>query len=351
MHIKKTTIFAFLLVFTLMSLIIGCGGGAEQPAASSGASEGGQAAAPQETAAPEPEAIDFPTKDVTFIVPVSPGGGMDATARLLVKYWEEHLGGKMIVENITGAEYNNAIFAMLKAEADGHQVIMLPGVIINQLLDDSIPYDLNEFGWIGRVSSNRLITVASNKSGLKTIEDIQKLGDTVAGVTGISSSQTVAQLLMAKEIGINVSPVTHKGTAESVLSTVRGDTDWTVATEVTLVNHIQNGEVVPLFIGGGEERFPDLPDTPTLNELGYPEADSLMGFHRIVATNPETPEPVLKALRDSFEKAVNDPRFAEDLKKLNDKPDYLNGEDTAALVKANIDLIAPEMEYIKSFKK
>lgn len=291
---------------------------------------------------------NFPSREVRFIVPVAPGGAIDTSARLLSEYWEKHLGGKMFVENIAGAEYNNAIFSMLKSKPDGHTVVIFPGVIANQLLGKA-NYDFREFSWLGRISQSFQVGIASPKSGIRSLGDLQRRDIVKASVTGLSSSQTIGQLLSAKEMGFKVRPIMHKGATPMILSVIRGDADWSTAADITIFPYIQNGDVVPLWVAS-EKRLPQLPDTPTLHELGYPEVAKIVGFHRIVATNPDTPQEIVDVLRKSFKAAVEDPDFVREYAKLGDLPSYLSGDETAKLVEEQLNLFAKSVEYLQSFK-
>lgn len=347
-----TKMVCSLLVLALVMMLAACGGASDNSKNASNTDSKAGSAAGKDNQAPaegekKPE-VKFPAKEIKFIVPVSPGGGMDTSARMLAKYWEKHLGGTIVVENMPGAEYNNGIYGMLKAKPDGHTVITFPGVIINQLFG-GVDYDMKKFGWIGRISDSSQVAVVSKKSGIKSLDDLKKMETVKAGVTGLSSSQTIGQLLTAKEMGFKVQPITHKGATEAILSAIRGDADWTTAPDVTIIPYIKNGDVAPLWVAA-EKRLKDLPDTPTLAELGFPKLTEVVAFHRIVATNPGTPPEILKKLQDSFKKAVEDPKFIEEYSKLGDPPSYLSGEKTAELVKDSLDAIKPNVDYLKSFK-
>jgi tripartite-type tricarboxylate transporter receptor subunit TctC len=346
----KTGFSILLLIFIL--IISACGGNSKTPASGTN-SPASETAAPASAApaseTPAAKEVKFPTKNIKFIVPISPGGGMDTSARLLAKSWEKETGVKVIVENIPGAEYNNGIFAFLKEPADGHTVILFPGVIINQLFRD-MNYDLNKFAWVGRVSSSAQVGVASKKSGIKSLPELIKKGTVKAGVTGFASSQTIGQLLSAKEMGFKPQPITHSGATEAVLSVIRGDSDWTTAPDITMIPYIQSGDVVPLYVAS-QERLKTLPDVPTLVELGFPKVVDIVAFDRIIAAHPDTDPAILKQLRESVKKAMEDPVFIEEYKKLGDAPNYLSGEQVAENVKKALELIAPNVDYINSFKK
>lgn len=290
----------------------------------------------------------FPTKEIRFIVPVSPGGGMDTAARMLSRYWEKYLGGTIVVQNIPGAEYNNAIYALLRSKPDGHTVITFPGVIANQILAGA-DYDLTKFGWIGRIAESVQIAFTSKQSGIKDLADLKKKQVVKAAVTGLSSSQTIGQLISAKVMGFNVRPITHKGSTPMILSIIRGDSEWSTNADTSTFPYIKSGDVVPLWVTSAK-RLKQLPDTPTVHELGYPEVTKITGFHRIVGTNPGTSPEILKKLRDSFKKAVEDPEFVKEYSKLGNPPAYLSGEGTARLVKEQLDLFRPHVDYLKSFR-
>lgn len=298
------------------------------------------------TSAEQPK---FPGREVRFIVPVSPGGGVDTSARMLAKYWEKYLGATIVVENIAGAEYNNAIYALLKSKPDGHTVITLPGVIANQILTGA-DYDLAKFSWIGRISESVQIAFASKQSGVEKLEDLKKKDVVKAAVTGLSSSQTIGQLISAKMMGFNVRPITHKGSTPMILSVIRGDADWSTNAATATLQYIENKDIVPLWVSA-KQRLPQLPNTPTVVELGYPSVLKVTGFHRIVGTRPGVPADIMKKLRDSFEKAVKDPAFVKEYAKLGgEETGYLSGEETAKLVKEQLDLFKPYASYLKSFQ-
>lgn len=351
--LKTSTKIMFSVLLSIAILMLTACGGTKQTSGSGSEGKQNQTAAKTENAKADngkkSENVKFPVKEIRYIVPVSPGGGMDTQARILARYLEEKLGTKVIVENIPGAEYNSGIFAMLKEKADGHTVIQLPGVIINQLLSD-VNYDLKQFDWIGRISESSQVAVVSKKSGIKDLKGLQKLETVKAAVTGLSSSQTVGQLISAKEMGFKVRPIGHKGASEAILSVIRGDADWTTAPEITMMPYVKNGDVIPLWVAS-DKRLPNLPNTPTLIELGYPQLNKIVAFDRIVAAKPGTPPEVLKKLRDTFKAALADPRLIEEMKKLGDVPSYLPGEATAVKVKDALDLIKPHVDYLKTFKK
>ena len=80
----------------------------------------------------------FPSKAITFVVPVSPGGGFDTATRMIVPYLKKYLPGQpnVIVKNAPGGEWNIGIGKIYRAKPDGHTIgiLNLPGNAVNQVL-------------------------------------------------------------------------------------------------------------------------------------------------------------------------------------------------------------------------
>ena len=103
-----------------------------------------------------PVQAKFPSKSITYIIPVTPGGGFDTASRMLIPYLKKYLPGNpnIIVRNIPGGEWSIGINKMYRARPDGHTVCILnlPGNAVGQVLGTA-KYDLNKIKWIGKRNS------------------------------------------------------------------------------------------------------------------------------------------------------------------------------------------------------
>jgi len=171
----------------------------------------------------------FPSKTITYIVPVAPGGGFDTFTRLIVPYLEKYLPGNpnIVVKNIPGGDWNIGISKMYKAKPDGYTVCVLniPGNAISQVLGTAT-YDLRKINWLGNIDEVTTVTALSKKWKGKTIEDLKKTPEIIAGTVGLSSTDALGSMVASQRIGLKMRFIPHDGSQLSILSAVRGDVDW-----------------------------------------------------------------------------------------------------------------------------
>ncbi|MFB0506248.1 MAG: Bug family tripartite tricarboxylate transporter substrate binding protein, partial [Thermodesulfobacteriota bacterium] len=131
----------------------------------------------------------FPSKTITFIVPVTPGGGFDTVTRMLVPYLRKYLpkNPNIIVKNAPGGEWNIGINKMYRSEPDGHTIgiLNLPGNAVNQVIGTA-KFDLNKITWLGNISQVIYVTALSTKSKYRTVEDLKKAPEVTSGVVGLA---------------------------------------------------------------------------------------------------------------------------------------------------------------------
>lgn len=311
------------------------------------------ACAPAPAPTPTPAAPKFPTKDITFIVPVSPGGGYDTNARILAPFLKKYLPGQpnVVVKNVPGGEWRLGIMEMYKSPPDGHTICTfnIPGNVIGQVTGQA-EYDLNKVAWIGRTTDTIYVWAFSPKSNLRSLDDLRKAAQVKSGVVGLTSTSALAAIFAAREIGFKVKPINHDGSQEAILAAVRGDVDMVIFPYPSLRKFIVESKDLTPFAVFAKERLKDLPDTPTIVELGYEALLLVAGTEYMVGTVPGTPPEILKIWRDAFDKAVADPEFQkmmQDQLKLPAHP--LNGEQTAERVKNAIAVFSKYKDLIMEY--
>lgn len=292
----------------------------------------------------------FPKKEITLIVPYSPGGGYDTAARMLAPYWEKYLPNdvKIVVENKDGGNGNVALGELTKAKPDGYTVALvnLPGHFVNQVLDKA-SYDLTKFSYVGNITKTIYVAGASKKSGFKSLEDLQDSKEVVSGITNISSTDGLGVLIAADKLGVKVKTINHKGSTEAILSATRGDIDWVQYPVESLQGSFESGELQPLWVYN-DERLPDLPDVPTIKELGHEELLDSIAMYRAIAAPEGTSEEVLTILRESFMKAVNDEEYKQ---KVEESGALWNPGDYQQVEKAvndAVDMLTPYKDLLEA---
>ncbi len=287
--------------------------------------------------------ISFPEKDITFIVPSSPGGGFDTAARILAPYLQKYLPNdvRVVVENRPGSDWQVGINQVINARPDGHTIgiFNVPGNVLGQVTGTA-RYDLNDISWIGRINEITFMTLTGKDSKYKSLQDLQNGEGIKAAVGGISSTGSLGTMMAGQEVGIDLELVPHDGSTEAILSVVRGDVDWTQQQYEAVASYIESGDLIPLWTYT-KERLPELPDTPTIAELGYESLIDMANGHRLIGTTPNTPKEIVAILEDALLKALDDPEFIEDMNKVDIPVNPVGAEEASRIMKNNIEKWMP----------
>jgi tripartite-type tricarboxylate transporter receptor subunit TctC len=296
------------------------------------------------------QAADFPEAGSTIkiVIPNSPGGSTDTSARLFADALSKSLPNNpnVIVENKTGGNGMIALKDVMNADADGYRLGILEAtsVVLPVVLEDR-DYDPLAFAWIGQINNPLYLAVASKASGLTSIEDVRNAGKVLvqASTGGRLDGSTLGARLTAKAFGFEMKSVPHDGASEAVLSAIRGDADWMQGTFPTI--YAQIDDVTPLWTYT-KERISELPDVPTVVELGHEELLKLNGLQLVLTAPPGTPEDILTTLSAAAEQAFQSEAFQAGMAKANQHAEWLNAEEPRALISDKIDLFSAAKEEL-----
>jgi len=328
---NRVRIIFLLLGIVAMVSLAACGGSKKE---TSKAPAGGDRAAKQAAAK-----TDFPAKDVTYVVPVSPGGGYDTYSRILAPFLEKNLPKKVnvVVKNVPGGEWRLGISEIYKAKPDGYTlgIFNIPGNVVSQIMGTS-DFDLNKITWIGRMTDTVYVAALSPKSKIKTLDDMKKADVVKAGVVGLSSTAGLSALITAQEIGFKLNPINHDGSQEAILSAIRGDVDLVIYPYPTLDKFIVGSkDLTPIWVYA-DKRLPALPDVPTITEVGYPKLLDTVRMDYLVGATPGLPDDVAKIWRDAFQKAMADPDLQTMMKDAKQPANPTADKKAAEIIKNSI---------------
>jgi len=257
-----------------------------------------------------PDAPDeYPTQEITVIVPYTAGGPTDLAARTMGAHLEKALGQPVIVENLPGAAGSVAMNELVASEPDGHTLTLVaaPATVVTPMIQD-VPYDAASFVTIGvitEVPSVLAVAGGSEFADAAAFFDAarQRPGELTVGTPGATTSQAIELRRLANDYGVQVTVVPFNGNAELIQAVLGGTVD------AVLVNVSQDiraqfdaGAFRPLAISPAE-RVDYLPDVPTLAELGFPEltySTSLFGLGAPAGTPPEIVSRLEAAMRDGL---------------------------------------------------
>ncbi|WP_158737762.1 tripartite tricarboxylate transporter substrate binding protein [Alteribacillus sp. YIM 98480] len=302
MKSKTRLLFFLMLILFMVAFTTACG---------NDQAENSEADGPEDNEVEsDADTESFPEKDVTLVVTHSAGGSVDNVARSIQPYLQEHLGVSVVVENREGAGGNIARQEVFKEDPDGYTLLVTlsPSIQMGEIVEDGNFNTLEMtpiYNWHG---DDAFVVAVHEDAPYESYEDLlneSKENDIAIGGAGNGSAGHLSSLVVQETGGIEHTYVPYDSGAEAAKGVLGGETDAVVTPGANALN--QDG--LKILASLSSERLSILPDTPTLEELGYEGAivPSLGGAFG----PPGVPEERVEILEEAFEKAVNEPEFIE----------------------------------------
>ena len=264
------------------------------------------------------KAAGYPERPVKIIVPFAPAGPTDIMARILVAHLGDAIGGTLIVENKPGAGGNIGIGAAAHAEPDGYTLLITSSAyVVNPGLYAKIPYDpYLDFAPIAELGTSPNVILIDPKLGVKTIADLiarakANPNELNYASPGIETTPHLSGELFKIVGGIQITHVPFSGAGPAVQAVLSGTTQIAFAALPPARPHIESGALKALAVTGARRWF-DLPDVPTMVELGYTDfiSDTFQGF----LAPAKTPPAIVALLSTKSIEILKTPAIAEQLR-------------------------------------
>jgi tripartite-type tricarboxylate transporter receptor subunit TctC len=260
----------------------------------------------------------YPERPVKIIVPFAPAGPTDVMARILVTHLADAIGGTLIVENKPGAGGNIGIGAAAHAEPDGHTLLITSSAyVVNPGLYAKIPYDpYTDFAPIAELGTSPNVILIDPKLGVNSIPDLiarakANPDELNYASPGIGTTPHLSAELFKIVGGVQITHVPFSGAGPAVQAVLSGTTQIAFAALPPARPHIESGALKALAVTGAHRWF-DLPDVPTMVELGYTDfiSDTFQGF----LAPAKTPPAIVKLLSTKSIEILKTPAIAEQLR-------------------------------------
>jgi tripartite-type tricarboxylate transporter receptor subunit TctC len=264
------------------------------------------------------KAAGYPERPVKIIVPFAPAGPTDIMARILVAHLGDAIGGTLIVENKPGAGGNIGIGAAAHAEPDGHTLLMTSSAyVVNPGLYAKIPYDpYTDFAPIAELGTSPNVILVDPKLGVNSIPDLiarakANPDELNYASPGIGTTPHLSAELFKIVGGIQITHVPFSGAGPAVQAVLSGTTQIAFAALPPARPHIESGALKALAVTGARRWF-DLPDVPTMVDLGYTDfiSDTFQGF----LAPAKTPPAIVELLSTKSIEILKRPAIAEQLR-------------------------------------
>jgi tripartite-type tricarboxylate transporter receptor subunit TctC len=240
-------------------------------------------------------AAGYPDRTVRIIVPFAPGGPTDIMARVMGTHLGEAVGGTFIVENRAGAGGNIGIGVADHADPDGYTLLITSSAyVVNPGLYAKIPYDpYKDFAPIAELGTSPNVILVDPKLGVNSVAELvahakANPNELNYASPGIGTTPHLSGELFKIVAGVNITHVPFPGAGPAITAILSGTTQVAFAALPPAHPHIVSGALKALAVTG-EHRWFDLPDVPTMIELGYKDfiSDTFQGFLAPVKTPPE----------------------------------------------------------------
>ena len=284
---------------------------------------GSAAALAATTAAPvaraQAQAPDWaPSRPIRFVVPFAAGGATDVVARVLAERMTERLGQPVVVENRAGSGGNIGVESVVRAPADGTVILMgTTGTLtINQHLYGSMGFDpAKDLAPVGMAFATDHVLIVNPNLPARTAQEFlawlrANPGKASFGSAGSGSSTHMVAELFRAAAKVEVTHIPYRGSAPALNDTVAGNVQFMLDQLPSAIGQIQGGRVRALATTG-PRRTSQLPDVPTMKEIGLPDAEAT-SWGAVMAP-VGTPAPAILRLNAVLREALADPKIGERL--------------------------------------
>jgi tripartite-type tricarboxylate transporter receptor subunit TctC len=254
---------------------------------------------------------DYPTRQITAVVPFAAGSASDVVSRVLFAQMAKSMGQTIVVENRPGAGGNNGTADVAKAVPDGYTILGSGSgpMAANVTLYNELGYDpRKDFEIISPFARFTIVVAASNKLPVNTLQELIAYGKEHPGLNygsvGIGSSQHLAGEFFSQLTGVKMTHVPYKNIGQYVPDMIAGDVplgfQWYPNVAAAL-----NANGAKALAVAGTSRLDALPNTPTAKEAGLP--DYLVSGWFALSVPKGTPAAIVDKLNDELKKALADP--------------------------------------------
>jgi tripartite-type tricarboxylate transporter receptor subunit TctC len=264
-------------------------------------------------------AQDWPSRQVTIVVPFIAGSTPDSLARIVADSLQQKLSQPFLIENRPGASGNTGTAAVAKAAPDGHTlgVSIVGPLVINHLLFAKMPYETGkDIAPITILAAQpSVLTIAPNVAAdgvASLLAALKREPDKFTfGSIGRGSLSHLAMASLAMKAGVAVVHLPFAGSPAAVTALLRGDVQMAVLPAASVAPQAGPGKLRLLAVTS-PQRSSLLPDLPTLREAGIAgvEADAWVGLIAPAGTS----EAVLAKIHGAVIAVLGEPALVEKLK-------------------------------------
>ncbi|HSQ05580.1 MAG TPA: tripartite tricarboxylate transporter substrate binding protein, partial [Burkholderiales bacterium] len=260
---------------------------------------------------------NYPARAIRLVVPSSPGGGTDITARIIAPKLSEYLGQQVVVENRAGAGTMIGGELVARSAPDGYTLLMgISTLAINPAMYKKVPYDaLKDFAPISQVVSLPNMLVLHPSIPAKSVKEL--IAFTKAhpsqlnfASAGIGTSPHLSMELFLVMSHIRMLHVPYKGSGQGVVDVLAGHVAVMMPSILTGLPYAKDGRLRALGVTSAK-RAAGAPDIPTIAEAGVPGYEATQWFGVLAPAG--TPRDIVNRLHSETVRVLKSPDIRDRL--------------------------------------
>jgi tripartite-type tricarboxylate transporter receptor subunit TctC len=262
-------------------------------------------------------AQDFPSKNVTLMMPYAAGGPGDTLTRIIGQGMGKVLSRQFLLENTAGAGGTIGTAKVAASAPDGYSLLVMHfGHAANTALYHNLRYDaVRDFEPIGMIAESPMAFVAKKDFPPANFKDLVAYVTTnrdkvIYGHAGVGSASHLCGLLLLSAIDATVTVVPYKGTGPALNDLIGGQFDFMCDQTLNVLQPVRGG-LIKAYAATTKKRLAVLPDLPTAAESGLPGFEITVWFGMWAPKG--TPKPVIDTLSVALQEALKSPEVKDRL--------------------------------------
>jgi tripartite-type tricarboxylate transporter receptor subunit TctC len=280
-------------------------------------------------------AATFPERTIKIVVPFPAGGPTDVAARLVAQALSSRLAQNVVVENLAGGGGKIGTKAVATASPDGY-TLLLGGTNVNAIPASlkNLGYDsIGSFAPIAPICADTMVLVVSPRVSANTVDELVQQAKSQPGAFKFGAPQGIYTHLAGEffkvKTGTDILFVPYKGAAPAITDLLGGHIDMVFNNKSVLLTHIKEGKLKALAVTA-ERRWPELPATPTMREVGIPGFPTEVSFGLLAPAG--TPAAIVEILNHAVNEGLKSGDVRASLEKLGVEPRFGTPEDFAVVL-------------------
>jgi tripartite-type tricarboxylate transporter receptor subunit TctC len=294
---------------------------------------------------------DWPVRPVRVVVPFTPGGSTDITARLVSNRLQEVWGQSVVVENKPGAGGNIAADMVAHSDPDGYTVFIVgPGLATNQFLYPSLSYDpVGDFAPVTLLITQPNLMCVPNSSPAKSVKEFiaycnENKGKVTYASSGNGTTLHLSGELFKRMAKVEMTHIPYRGGAPAINDLIPGRVDVIFDNMPSILSHVKAGSLRGLAVTT-KDRVAVVADIPTIAESGVPGFDVFSWFGFFVPA--KTPRDIVARINADTNAALAHASVKSRFEELGATPKGSTPAELAAFLKSEIDKWGPVIQEAK----